>query len=70
MKSFTLYLVALQPSTVHVDFKVQVDPQFPSDLSVVLINHGGTIVMHYIANSQRSVFDELTPIVDTPGGKV
>ena len=37
---------------------------------MVLINHGGTIVMHYIANSQRSVFDDLTPIVDTPGGKV
>ena len=26
--------------------------------------------MHYIANSVRSVFDDLTPIVDTPGGKV
>ena len=26
--------------------------------------------MHYIANSQRSVFDDVEPIVDTPGGKV
>ena len=41
-----------------------------SDLSVVLVNHGNTITMHYIANSTRSIFDSLVPITDVLGGKV
>ncbi|XP_063695224.1 protein asunder-like [Bolinopsis microptera] len=66
--------VAERPTICLVNFLLvgkQVVLEYPKpNLSVVLINHGGTIVMHYIANSVRSVFDELTPIVDTPGGKV
>ena len=51
------------PTTPHWRF---ISP----DLSVVLINHGGTVVMHYIGNSEKSIMDDVSPIGETPGGKV
>lgn len=66
--------VAERPTICLVNFLLvgkQVVLEYPKkNICVVLLNHGGTIVMHYLSNSKRSVLDDPLPVLEGPGGKV